>query len=104
MTATTLARHAVGTLPPTAIASPLANAVVKASSVMPGPIRANAAPAPVHALAQELDRDIRASIGRATGSLSVASALLAHVDWAVNLLVSPGKQAELNLLAFEYAC
>ena len=42
-------------------------------------------------------------MGRATGSLSVASALLAGIDWAVNLLVSPGKRAELQLLALEQA-
>jgi polyhydroxyalkanoate synthase len=33
----------------------------------------------------------------------VASALLAGIDWAVNLLVSPGKQAELQLLALKRA-
>ncbi|HET7364390.1 MAG TPA: alpha/beta fold hydrolase, partial [Burkholderiales bacterium] len=42
-------------------------------------------------------------LGRATGSLSVGSALLAAGDWGLNLLVSPGKQVELGLLALEYA-
>jgi polyhydroxyalkanoate synthase len=51
----------------------------------------------------EIDRRIRAGLGRATGSLSVGSALLAAGDWGINLLVSPGKQMELALLAFEYA-
>jgi polyhydroxyalkanoate synthase len=35
--------------------------------------------------------------------LSAGSALLAAGDWAVNLLVSPGKQMELALLALDYA-
>ncbi|MFH1815181.1 MAG: alpha/beta fold hydrolase [Pseudomonadota bacterium] len=51
----------------------------------------------------DIDRRIRAGLGRATGSLSVGSALLASGDWAVNLLVSPGKQIELGLLAADYA-
>jgi polyhydroxyalkanoate synthase len=51
----------------------------------------------------DIDRRIRAGLGRATGSLSVGSALLAAGDWAVNLMVSPGKQMELALLALDYA-
>jgi len=58
---------------------------------------------PLHTQAQDFDREIRAAVGRATGSLSVASALLAGFDWAVNLLVSPGKQVELQLLALKQA-
>jgi polyhydroxyalkanoate synthase len=46
---------------------------------------------------------VRAAIGRATGTLSVASAVLAAADWSMNLLVSPGKQMELGLLLFDYA-
>jgi hypothetical protein len=42
-------------------------------------------------------------MGRATGTLSVASALLAAIDWAVNLMVAPGKQTELRLLALLHA-
>jgi polyhydroxyalkanoate synthase len=51
----------------------------------------------------DIDRRIRADLGRATGSLSVGSALLAAGDWAINLAVSPGKQIELGLLALKYA-
>ncbi|GIL05392.1 MAG: polymerase [Betaproteobacteria bacterium] len=46
---------------------------------------------------------MRAAVARATGTLSVASALLAAADWAMNLLVSPGKRMELALLFLEYA-
>jgi polyhydroxyalkanoate synthase len=59
--------------------------------------------APLDAAARALDREVRASVGRATGSLSVASALLSTIDWAINLLVSPGKQAELQWLGWKYA-
>jgi polyhydroxyalkanoate synthase len=51
----------------------------------------------------DIDRRVRAGLGRATGSLSVGSALLAAGDWWVNLLVSPGKQMELALLGLDYA-
>ncbi|HEY5896695.1 MAG TPA: alpha/beta fold hydrolase [Burkholderiales bacterium] len=51
----------------------------------------------------DIDRNVRAALGRQSGSLSVASALLAAGDWAINLAVSPGKQMELGLLALEYA-
>jgi polyhydroxyalkanoate synthase len=64
------------------------------------PVSAPSAPA---ADGNEIDRRIRAALGRATGSLSAGSALLAAGDWAINLLVSPGKQYELGLLALEYA-
>jgi polyhydroxyalkanoate synthase len=57
----------------------------------------------IHTAAEGFDREVRAALGRTTGSLSVASALLAAIDWAVNLLVSPGKQTELRLLAWQYA-
>jgi polyhydroxyalkanoate synthase len=62
----------------------------------------SAPPAPA-AEGNEIDRRIRAALGRATGSLSAGSALLAAGDWGINLLVSPGKQFELALLALEYA-
>ncbi|HEX5767240.1 MAG TPA: alpha/beta fold hydrolase [Burkholderiales bacterium] len=61
------------------------------------------APAAVPPAGNDIDRRIRAGLGRATGSLSVGSALLAAGDWAINLLVSPGKQMELALLALDYA-
>ncbi len=50
----------------------------------------------------DIDRQVRAAIGRATGTLSVASGLLAASDWAMNLAVSPGKQMELGLLLADY--
>jgi polyhydroxyalkanoate synthase subunit PhaC len=59
-------------------------------------------PAPA-AAGNEIDRRLRAALGRATGSLSAGSALLAAGDWGINLVVSPGKQFELALLALEYA-
>jgi hypothetical protein len=57
----------------------------------------------VPAAGNDIDRKIRSELGRATGSLSVGSAMLAAGDWGVNLMVSPGKQMELGLLALEYA-
>jgi len=60
------------------------------------------APAPA-AAGNEIDRRIRAALGRATGNLSVAWVLLAAGDWGINLLASPGKRFELGLLALEYA-
>ena len=53
------------------------------------PADASSLELPLHAAAQSLDREVRAALGRATGSLSVGSALLADGDWGVNLLVSP---------------
>ena len=62
----------------------------------------SAAPAPA-AAGNDIDRRVRAALGRGTGSLSAATALLSASDWAINLLVSPGKQMELALLALDYA-
>jgi polyhydroxyalkanoate synthase len=62
-----------------------------------------AAPPVAPPAGNDIDRRIRAGLGRATGSLSAGSALLAAGDWAINLLVSPGKQIELGLLALDYA-
>ena len=55
------------------------------------------------AMGNAIDGQVRAALARATGTLSVGSALLAATDWAMNLLVSPGKQAELGLRVLEYA-
>jgi polyhydroxyalkanoate synthase len=60
-----------------------------------------ASPAPV--LGNDIDRKVRAAVARATGSLSVASGVLAAADWWMNMLVSPGKQMELALLFLDYA-
>jgi len=86
----------------------------RAIVVPPSPKAGSAAPigppaeddgvlAPIRAAAEGFDREVRAAMGRATGSLSVASVLLAGIDWAVNLMVSPGKQAELQLSALSKA-
>jgi polyhydroxyalkanoate synthase len=58
---------------------------------------------PEAAHGNEIDRRVRAALARMTGSLSVASALLAAGDWAMNLAVSPGKQMELALQFWDYA-
>jgi polyhydroxyalkanoate synthase len=84
-------------------ASPVPAPVPKAGSLRTPPAADRGDPTKLHALAQELDLDIRADVGRATSSLSVASALLAILDWAANLLVSPGKQTELRWLAWKSA-
>jgi polyhydroxyalkanoate synthase len=61
-----------------------------------------AAPARLSA-GNEVDRQVRAAVARATGTLSIASGVLAAADWAMNLAVSPGKQMELGLLFADYA-
>jgi polyhydroxyalkanoate synthase len=58
---------------------------------------------PVDAKGNDIDRKVRAALARAAGSLSMGLALLAAGDWGINLLVSPGKQMELALLALDYA-
>lgn len=45
------------------------------------------------------DVEVRAALARATGALSPAAALLAAIDWAVHLAVSPGKRLQLLQLA-----
>ena len=60
-------------------------------------------PAAPPAAGNAIEHQVRAALTRATGSLSVGSGLLAAADWAMNLMVSPGKQMELALRAFEYA-
>jgi Poly-beta-hydroxybutyrate polymerase N terminal len=60
-------------------------------------------PAAPPAAGNAIEHQVRAALTRATGSLSVGSGLLAAADWAMNLMVSPGKLMELALRAFEYA-
>jgi polyhydroxyalkanoate synthase len=57
----------------------------------------------VPALRNGVDQKVRAALGRATGSLSLASLMLASTDWALHLLVSPTKQVELGMLAVDHA-
>ncbi|MGZ8264634.1 MAG: PHA/PHB synthase family protein [Burkholderiales bacterium] len=57
----------------------------------------------VPALKNGVDQKVRAALGRATGSLSMGSLLLATTDWAIHLLVSPTKQVELGMLAVDQA-
>ena len=60
---------------------------------MPPPIRK---PDPV-------DIKMRAALADATASMSPQSILLAWLDWASHLAISPGKQAELSALALAQA-
>lgn len=60
---------------------------------MPPPIRK---PDPV-------DIKMRAALADATASMSPQSTLLAWLDWASHLAISPGKQAELSALALAQA-
>ena len=48
---------------------------------------------------QLVDQKFHAALARATASLSPASCLLAVLDWALHLAVSPGKQFDLQRLA-----
>ena len=47
----------------------------------------------------QLDRSLRAGLGRVTGGLSPAALGAAYLDWAVHLAVSPGRRLELANLA-----
>ena len=73
-----------------ALPSPAAGAVQQASD---RPVEASAA-----AL---IDPLVHAAQARATGSLSIASAVLAFSDWLVHLAVSPGKRMDLARLGAE---
>jgi len=44
---------------------------------------------------------VHAALARSSGSLSLASGLLAAIDWAAHLAVSPGKRLELLCLALQ---
>jgi polyhydroxyalkanoate synthase len=46
-----------------------------------------------------LDRSLRAGLGRLTAGLSPAALGAAYLDWAVHLMVSPGRQLQLTRLA-----
>lgn len=48
---------------------------------------------------KRLDQRFHADLARITASVSPASCLLAFLDWAMHLAVSPGKQLELQRLA-----
>lgn len=48
-----------------------------------------------------LDMQVHAALARSSGSLSLASGLLAAIDWAAHLAVSPGKRLELLCLALQ---
>jgi polyhydroxyalkanoate synthase len=47
----------------------------------------------------QLDRSLRAGLGRLTGGVSPAALGAAYLDWAVHLMVSPGRCLELANLA-----
>ena len=80
-----------------------ARLVAKADLASVAPANGNGMLVPPHTAAKEFDREIRAVVGRLTGSLSIGAALLAATGWALNLMVSPGKRTELWLLALKYA-
>ena len=69
-----------------------------ASTLAAEPMRAP----PVAAPGTDIDRTVRAALGRASGTMSVASGVLAAADWGMNLMVSPGKHMELALRAMDY--
>ncbi len=48
---------------------------------------------------RQLDRTLRAGLGRMTAGLSPAALGAAYLDWAIHLLVSPGRRLELANLA-----
>ncbi len=48
-----------------------------------------------------LDMQVHAALARSSGSLSLASGLLAAIDWDAHLAVSPGKRLELLCLALQ---
>lgn len=50
---------------------------------------------PLNAQAQIVDRLTRATLARSTAGISPVSIMLAWSDWASNLFMSPGKQADL---------
>ncbi len=50
---------------------------------------------------ERLDMQVHAALARSSGSLSLASGLLAAIDWAAHLAVSPGKRLELLCLALQ---
>jgi polyhydroxyalkanoate synthase len=54
-------------------------------------------------LSETIDTPFHAALARHSNSLSVASAVLAFLDWWLHLAVSPGKQAELTRLAWDQA-
>ena len=53
--------------------------------------------------ADRLDRQFSAALARSTGSLSLAAMWLAYADWALHLMVSPGKQLDLMAQAAQHA-
>ena len=59
--------------------------------------------AQVEAQPDSFDRIAHARVGRATAGISPASLGAAHLDWAVHLAESPGKQAELWMKAWRKA-
>ncbi|WP_296225657.1 alpha/beta fold hydrolase [Ralstonia sp. UBA689] len=63
----------------------------------------HATPAPSPSAADKIDIPLHAAMARASMSLSHVSMLLAWLDWALHLGISPGKQFELLRLAMTQA-
>ncbi|NLD70541.1 MAG: alpha/beta fold hydrolase [Limnobacter sp.] len=70
---------------------------------IPAPSTEVAATLPAANDSERLDRQTHAAIGRLTSSLSPTAGLLAFMDWACHLSVSPGKQFDLLRLALQNA-
>ncbi|GAA0744449.1 alpha/beta fold hydrolase [Ideonella azotifigens] len=54
-------------------------------------------------LAERIDPLVHAALARGSASLSLASPLLAWLDWSLHLAASPGKRADLGSLAWQQA-
>jgi polyhydroxyalkanoate synthase len=66
------------------------------SAAPPQPGKADAAPDDPFS---QLDRALRAALGRLTAGVSPAALGAAYLDWAIHLLVSPGRRLQLANLA-----
>ena len=51
--------------------------------------------------ARSLDESVQAQMVRAFSGLSPIALSLAHADWAMHLMASPGRQSQLAVRAFE---
>ena len=51
--------------------------------------------------ARALDESVQAQMVRAFSGLSPIALSLAHADWAMHLMASPGRQSQLAVRAFE---
>jgi len=77
----------------------VAPAAAKAAQTQPcapaGPPQPGGTQRPPEGPFTPLDRSLRAGLGKLTGGISPAALGGAYLDWAIHLMVSPGKQLEL---------